>query len=165
MKTIDERRELLQKYTGRFRIPQMTKPLKPGTCHNRVIEGCCTSYEFQIDTLSYRGIWISTIEDIELIVDGEQIPKSNMMFFCNGINYSIDNMVNHTECFWDAESPGMLRVYRVGGLPKGDHSFEITISKRSDFGHSFGNGTEGYEEAVEFHVPMKIHDECVYTIL
>lgn len=101
-----------------------TKPLKAGTCKNRVIDG---SFEFQIDNLSYRVVWISTIEDIALRVDGVEIPKSNMMFFCNGIGYSIPDMVTHSENFWNCLDTAVLRVYRVGGLPSGDHQFELTI--------------------------------------
>ncbi|MCI2049587.1 MAG: DUF6379 domain-containing protein [Lachnospiraceae bacterium] len=142
----------------------MTKPLKPGTCRNRTIGDCCTGYEFQIDNLSYRGIWISTIEDITLTVDGAEVPKSHMMFFCNGIGYSVADMVTHTENFWGCMDPGILRVYRVGGLPAGDHEFRIRILKRADFGHSYGEGTQGYEKASEFLTPMVIEDSCVYTI-
>lgn len=162
MKTLEERRAIAEPLMGRGML--MTKPLKPGTCHNRVIGGSCTGYEFQIDTLSYRGIWISTIEDIELKVDGEEIPKSHMLFFCNGISYSIDDMVTHTENFWGCLDPGILRIYKVGGLTTGEHTFELTIKKRADFGHSYGEGTQGYENATEFHNPNVIHDKCVYTI-
>ncbi len=163
MKTMEERRGIVDAVLGHNKL-QIAKPLKPGTCHNRMIDGSCTSYEFQIDTLSYRGIWISTIEDIALTVDGESVPKSNMMFFCNGIGYSIDDMVSHTENFWGVLDPGMLRVYKVGGLSKGEHKVEITIKKRADFGHSYGEGTQGYENATEFHTPEVITDSCVYTI-
>ena len=163
MKTIAERRAIVMPILTENNL-LMTKPLKPGTCRNRVIEGCCTSYEFQIDNLSYRGIWISTIEDIELTVDGEAIPKSNMQFFCNGIGYSIPDMVTHTENFWGALDAGVLRVYKVGGLGKGDHTFEIVIKKRADFGHAYGEAEQGYDGAFEFHTPQVITDSCVYTI-
>ena len=162
MKSLEERRAIAEPLMNRGMT--MTSPLKPGTCKNRVIGGSCTGYEFQIDTLSYRGIWISTIEDITLTVDGEEVPKSHMLFFCNGISYSIDDMVTHTENFWGCLDAGILRVYKVGGLAKGDHTFEITIKKRADFGHSYGEGTQGYENATEFHNAATIHDKCVYTI-
>ncbi len=163
MRSNEERRAVIASVLGESTL-LMTKPLKPGTCHNRVIEGCCTSYEFQIDNLSYRGIWISTIEDIELCVDGEIIPKSNMQFFCNGVGYTIADMVTHTENFWGARDAGILRVYKVGGLSKGTHSFRIVIKKRADFGHAYGEGTQGYEDAFEFHTPLVIEDSCEYTI-
>ncbi|MCQ2558281.1 MAG: DUF6379 domain-containing protein [Oscillospiraceae bacterium] len=163
MKTIEERLAVVNSILGASDM-LMTKPLKAGTCHNRVIEGCCTSYEFQIDNLSYRGIWISTIEDIQLTVDGEETPKSNLQFFCNGVGYSIADMVTHTENFWGARDAGIVRVYKVGGLSKGDHEFKIVIKKRADFGHAYGEGVQGYDGAFEFHTPMVIEDSCVYTI-
>lgn len=162
MKSLEERRAMAAPYMKRSML--MTRPLKEGSCRNRVIDGSCTGYEVQIDTLSYRGIWISTIEDLQLKVDGVEVPKSHMLFFCNGISYSIDDMVTHTENFWGCLDPGILRVYQVGGLSKGEHTFELTIKKRADFGHSYGEGTQGYEDAIEFHNPAVIHDERVYTI-
>ena len=162
MKTLEARRAIVEPLLHSTMV--QTKPMKPGTCKNRVIDGCCTSYEFQIDNLSYRGVWISTIEDISLRVDGKDIPKSNMMFFCNGIGYSIPNMVTHTENFWNCLDTAVLRVYQVGGLSSGDHTFELTIKKRMDFGHSYGDGLNGYDTAIEFHTPEIIHDTCVYTI-
>lgn len=162
MKSMEERRAIVEPLLHSTMV--QTKPLKAGTCKNRVIDGCCTSYEFQIDNLSYRGVWISTIEDIALRVDGVDIPKSHMMFFCNGIGYSIPDMVTHTENFWNCLDTATLRVYQVGGLPSGDHQFELTIKKRMDFGHSYGDGLEGYDTATEFHTPEIIHDTCVYSI-
>ena len=162
MKSMEERRAIVEPLLRSTMV--QTKPLKPGTCKNRVIDGHCTSFEFQIDNLSYRGVWISTIEDISLLVDGVEIPKSNMMFFCNGIGYSIPDMVTHTENFWNCLDTATLRVYRVGGLPSGDHRFDLTIKKRMDFGHSYGEGAEGYDTATEFHTPEVIFDSCVYTI-
>lgn len=162
MKSIEERRKIVAPKLERSML--MTSPLKAGTCRNRIIEGSCTGYEFQIDNLSYRGIWISTIEDIELTVDGERIPKSNMMFFCNGIGYSVDDMVTHTENFWGCMDSGVLRIYKVGGLSKGSHKFELTVKKRADFGHSYGEGLTGYENATEFHTPQTITDSCIYTV-
>lgn len=162
MKSIEERRAIVEPLLVSTMV--QTKPMKPGTCKNRIIDGCCVSYEFQIDNLSYRGIWISTIEDIILKVDGEEVPKSNMLFFINGIGYPIADMVYHSENFWNCVDTATLRVYRVGGLPKGDHTFDLTIKKRMDFGHSYGDGLDGYESATEFHTADTIHDTCVYTI-
>ncbi len=51
MKTIEERRAIVEPLLQSTMV--QTKPMKPGTCQNRVIDGCCTSYEFQIDNLSY----------------------------------------------------------------------------------------------------------------
>jgi len=162
MKSIEERMAIVEPLLGFSFVTG--RAMNPGGIQNRVIGGSCTSFDIPLNNLSYRGVWISTIEDISLQVDGEDIPKSNMMFFCNGINYSILDMVGHTENFWGCRDQAVLRVYRIGGLSKGQHTISLTIFKRSDFGHSYGNGTEGYEDAHEFHQPSEIKDSCTITI-
>jgi hypothetical protein len=162
MKSIEERLAVVKSTSSYNRV--FTKPLKPGTCKNRVIEKSCTGYTFQIDNLSYRGIWVSTLEDIELTVDGVKVPKSDMLFKVHGLNIPIEEMVHHSYVFWWAKDQAIVSVNRVGGLPKGDHKFELIIKKRQDFGHSYDDGPGAYDRAVEFHKPQTIIDECVYTI-
>lgn len=142
----------------------MTKPLKPNTLKNKVFGTSCTGYTFQIDTLSYRGSWVSTIEDIELTVDGERVQKSDMLFCVRGLKIPIDDLGGHTEVFWGVADPGVINVNKVGGLKPGSHKFEIVIKKRRDFGHSYGEAKQGYENATEFHTPEIIRDTTVYTV-
>ncbi len=163
MKSLEERRKIVEPMLA-LRMPPKTATLVRDSLVNRVIEGCCTSYEFEIGALSYRGVWISTIEDIEVKVDGETIPYSNMMFFCNGLNYPIPDMGKHSECFWGIKDRACLRIYRPGGLPKGTHRVSITIYKRADFGHSFGDGEDGFEDAQEFQRTQMIKDSCEFTV-
>lgn len=161
-KTVQERLEIVDKALGFHLL--MTKPLKAGTLKNKSFGSNCTGYTFQIDNLSYRGIWVSTIEDIELTVDGEKVPKNAMLFCIHGMKIPIDDLGGHSEVFWGAKDDGILSVNKVGGLKAGDHKFEIVIKKRADFGHSYGEGTQGYETATEFHNPAVIHDEIIYSV-
>jgi hypothetical protein len=161
-KTIQERIEIIQNLLGLNTI--IAKPLKAGTLKNKVFGKSCTGYTFEIDTLSYRGIWASTIEDIELTVDSEKVSKSDMLFCLNGLKIPIDNLSGHTEDFWGAKDTAVVNVNKIGGLDQGDHKFEIIIKKRADFGHSYGEGEQGYENASEFHNPAIIKDEIIYKI-
>lgn len=161
-KSIQERIELAQKLMDANSLK--LKPLKENTLKNKVFGTSCTGYTFEINTLSYRGSWVSTIEDMELVVDGEKVSKSDMLFCINGIKIPIDDLGEHTEVFWGAMDDGVINVNKVGGLSKGEHRFEITVKKRGDFGHSYGEGEEGYEDAVEFLNPAVIKDEIVYVI-
>jgi hypothetical protein len=162
MKSIEERKAIVLPLLNVKRV--FTKPLKSGTCKNRVIEDSCVGYNFQIDNLEYRGIWVSTLEDIELTVDGKKVPKSDMLFKVHGMNIPIDELIHHSYVFWWAEDPGIISVNKVGGLSKGDHTFRILIKKRKDFGHSYDDGPGAFSRAVEFHSVDPIEDECVYTI-
>jgi hypothetical protein len=162
LKSMQERMEFVKSRIGVKLL--MTKPLKAGTFKNKVFGKSCTGYTFEIDTLSYRGSWVSTIEDIELTVDDEKVPKSNMLFCVNGIKIPIDDLGGHTEVFWVARDAGVIDVNKIGGLKPGNHKFEIVIKKRADFGHSYGEAEQGYENAKEFHNPEVIKDTIVYTV-
>ena len=161
-KSIQERIEIVQSLLGIRML--IAKPLKAGTLKNKVFGRSCTGYTFEIDTLSYRGSWVSTIEDLELTVDGERVSKSDMLFCVNGVKIPIDDLGGHTEVFWGARDAGIINVNKVGGLKPGEHKFEIVIKKRADFGHSYGEAEQGYENATEFHDPVVIKDEIIYTM-
>ena len=142
----------------------MTKPLKAGTLKNKSVEGCCTGYTFEIDNLSYRGIWISTLEGIALTVDKTPVAEENIMVCLKGMKFPICDLGGHTEVFWGATDTCVINVNKIGGLCPGEHTLAIEIHKRADFGHSYGEAEEGYENAHEFLTPDVITDEAVFTI-
>ena len=99
-KTIQERIAVIDQILGMRQL--MTKPLKAGTLKNKDIAGRCTGYTFQLDNLSYRGIWVSTLEDIELLVDGQPVAKSDILFRIHGLTIPLENLGGHSEVFWGA---------------------------------------------------------------
>lgn len=161
-KIIQERIDIVQKLINARSL--IAKPLKADTLKNKIFGTSCTGYTFEIDTLSYRGSWVSTLEDIELMVDGERVSKSDMLFCVNGLKIPIDDLVEHTEVYWGAMDAGIINVNKIGGLCPGSHKLEIAIKKRADFGHSYGESEEGYEDASEFLNPALIKDEYIYVI-
>ncbi len=142
----------------------MTKPLKAGSLKNKRIGESCTGYTFGIDNLSYRGVWISTLEDIKITVDGEAVPESDILVCLKGMKLPLCDLGSHTEVFWGARDLLTINVNKVGGLKQGSHRVAIEIYKRADFGHSYGDGERGYENAAEFKAPSKIADEAVFEI-
>lgn len=135
-------------------------PIREGSLHNRSICGVVTGYEFRLNNLSYRGIWLSTFEDILVKVDGKEVSKFQMVLCLNGTKYPIRDLGGHSEVFWGATDKCEIIVYTMGGLSKGKHTVELEVIRRNDFGHTVGNGTEGYEEALEFLNPMRISDKA-----
>lgn len=140
----------------------LTKPIR--LLENRMVGEKCTGYKVGLDNLSYRGIWVSTIEDIEMNIDGEMVPKDSIYLNLNGQLYPAYTLQGHTEVFWTIEDEAELWVNKVGGLSKGSHIIEITVTKRQDFGHSYGEGKEGYEKAFEFTCPAVIKDRAEFVI-
>ena len=166
-KTVQERIQVVDQILDRgFML--MTDPLTRGTLRNRRFsDGACVGYTFRLNNLSYRGIWISTIEDLQLTVDGQAVSKTDMLLRLGTFSCTIDNLVNHSDVFWAVADQCWIDVNKIGGLAPGDHQFEIVIMKRNDFGHSYGDGTdlEGYRRnAKELATPLVLKDKTVYTI-
>lgn len=134
-------------------------PIKAGSLQNHTICGVTTGYSFRLNNLSYRGIWVSTFEDIRVTVDGKEVPKEYIVLELKGMKLPIRDLGGHSEVFWGAEDECSLLVYQIGGLSAGRHRIAVDFIRRNDFGHTVGNGTEGYEEAQEFLHPLHIHGE------
>lgn len=160
-KNVEERMAVAKRILGGATM-LMTKPLI--SLENRVIEGTCTGYQIQINNLSYRGIWLSTLEEIELAVDDKKIDRRDILLELNGTLYPLHTLQNQTETFWGIEDKCYLYVNCVGGLSNGSHKVELKVAKRLDFGHSYGEGAEGYDKAEEFHNPQVIIDEAEFTV-
>lgn len=163
-KSLDERMAIAQNILFGQPMALMTKPLKAGTLKNKDIGGCCTGYTFEVDNLSYRGIWVSTLEDLKLTVDGEPVPEEDLMVCLKGMKFPICDLGSHTEVFWGATDTCVVNVNKIGGLTKGTHKLVLEIHKRADFGHSYGEAEEGYADAHEFQTPDIIIDEAVFEI-
>lgn len=128
--------------------------IREGSLKNKVICGSRTGYMFRLNNLSYRGVWISTLENIRLVVDGEEVSHNDMSIRLRDFLCNVDETGNNTDVFWAAKDECWVIVNRIGGLSAGEHTLEIEVAKRSDFGHSFGEAEEGYaENALEFQHP------------
>ncbi len=163
-KSLQERLEIVRNILFGGGGALMTRPIKQGSIRNKDICGCCTGFTLDIDNLSYRGIWISTIEGINLEVDGEAVPPEDMLVCIKGMKIPISNLGGHTEVFWDPQDRCTISVNKIGGLSRGTHKVSIEIIRRPDFGHSYGENDEGYSEAHEFLNPAHIRDELEFMI-
>lgn len=164
MKDFAQRMEEARKIIFEDTSMLMTNPIKRDSIKNKDIGGKCTGFTFELDNLSYRGVWVSTLEKIELTLDGEKISNGVMLLSIKDMKLPLSTLAGHTEVFWGAEDKCAIEVNQVGGIPEGEHTLQIKISKRPDFGHSYGEGEEGYEQAAEFVNPEIIMDEATFKI-
>ncbi len=166
-KSVQERIQIADEILNRGGLI-LTDPLMPHTLKNKTFgDGACSGYTFRLNNLSYRGVWLSTIEKLELTVDGEPVPQADMRLCLGIFSCTIDDLKTNTDVFWGVTDECYINVNKVGGLAPGEHQFEIMILKRNDFGHSYGEGTdlERYRrEAVELQNPVLIRDRAVFTI-
>ncbi len=110
--------------------------LVEGSLQNRRIGDACTGYSFEITSFGYRGIWVSTIEDVTLKVDGEEIPKDQIILSVNGKKFLAPQLSELFAEFWHPLERAKIIVYKVGGLAPGEHEVEMSIRRHNDFGYS-----------------------------
>ena len=163
-KTLEERKKIVEGIFNSHVHFGASGTVVEGTVRNREVCGVVTGWEFQLDNLSYRGVWLSTIEGMTVKVDGVEVPHDHMMIELKGIKYPLSVLEGHTEVFWDAKAVCKAVIYCIGGLSKGTHRLEVGVLKRGDFGHSYGEGVQGYEDAKEFHTPEVYSSDIEVTI-
>lgn len=139
-------------------------PLKAGSLRNLAFGGAPIGFELGLNNLSYRDINISTLEDIRLTVDGVPVDRDRVLFRIHQLSVVIDNLAHLGDVTWGATDDVRLTVYQLGGLEPGEHTVTIEIDKRADFGHSYGDGAEGWERATEFHQPDTLTGTTTFVV-
>lgn len=77
----------------------------------------------------YRGQHVSTIERLELSVDGQAIPQYLILFCINGKKFTISQLKELYAEFWPLRTTVNLEVYN-GGLSAGEHEVELALELR-----------------------------------
>lgn len=93
-------------------------------------EGRAIGYSFDIRLSYYRGLFLSCIDEFELVVDQEKIRHQDMLFHLNGKTFTIDHLTNCTTEFWNLIEPARIEVIREGGLRSGEHEIDLTLYLR-----------------------------------
>jgi hypothetical protein len=77
----------------------------------------------------YRGQHISTIERLELKIDGQPISEHYILFCINDKKFTIPQLKELFAEFWALRTTVNLEIYN-GGLPEGEHDVELTLELR-----------------------------------
>ena len=75
----------------------------------------------------YRALPLSSVTKVEMRVDGEQIPATDLTFGINGHTYTLDDLPPRFDEWWYVLDGVELRAKRAGGLPKGDHEVDVQL--------------------------------------
>ncbi len=105
---------------------------------NVAIEGVNVGYEFQIKYPSYRGAFLSCIEDLQFWVDGEAIPRADVSFTLNGKQFLLDELPECFKEYWFVRTSATIRVQRHGALSAGAHSVRVYMKHRVPYTGYFG---------------------------
>lgn len=87
---------------------------------------------FQLETLItyYRGIPLSMVHEIQLVVDGSDVPSDDLVISPNGEDwFTIDEARTVTTYRWEYGTPLYIR-WLNGGLASGDHEVTLRLKIR-----------------------------------
>lgn len=98
----------------------------------------------------YRGISLSLVDDIQVKVDGEDIPRENLRFTTRaGYTFTLSEMETVTKYRWEYGEKAKLTVLKDGGLAPGKHKIQVTVYLRISY---MPKGSFSRAEA-EFTIP------------
>ena len=85
-------------------------------------------YEFYGQYPSYRGTFLSCIENLEIYLDGERVPDDTVYFHINGKQALLSQLKDLYLEYWYVLDKARYFVLKEGGLEGDEH--EITIKMR-----------------------------------
>ena len=105
-----------------------------GTCKNVEKDGAIIGYEMQTHITYYRGIPLSMINFIKVIVDGEEVPAEDIRFTSDNIDwFTLKEMETVATIKWEYGQPATVRVLKDGGLTKGTHEVKLIVCTRTAY--------------------------------
>lgn len=69
-------------------------------------------FELDVHLNWYRSLPLSSVDTVELAVNGETIARDEITFSVNGRDYALDELAEHWEEMWFVLDPATLRVRR-----------------------------------------------------
>ncbi len=96
-------------------------------------------YEFKLQYPSYRGTFLSCIEDLSIWVDRELIDRDKIYFHLNEKWFLMDELPECFKEYWFALDYATIRVMKPGGLPPGEHEVRVYIKHRIPYTGYFGD--------------------------
>lgn len=80
----------------------------------------------------YRGLGLSMIENIEVTVDGEVLPREAIRFSVRGKTYTLDQMETVYDDRWNFGEKAQI-IALNGGLAPGQHKVEMAVRYRVSY--------------------------------
>ena len=80
----------------------------------------------------YRGLGLSMIEDIQVSVDGETLPREAIRFAVRGKTYTLDEMETCYDNRWNFGEKATI-IALNGGLSAGQHDVTFAVRMRVSY--------------------------------
>jgi len=101
-----------------------------------IVEGSLQAVEGGFSFLGrlpyYRGLGLSMIEDIQVSVDGETLPREAIRFAVRGQTYTLDEMETCYDNRWNFGEKATI-IALNGGLSAGPHDVTFAVRMRVSY--------------------------------
>ena len=105
---------------------------------NVTVGGVTVGYEFKIKYPSYRGAFLSCVEDLRFKLDGQDIPAAQVSFRLNGKDFLLSELKECFKEYWFVRDPATIFVRQSGGVKPGEHSLNVFMKHRVPYTGYFG---------------------------
>jgi hypothetical protein len=117
-------------------------------------DGSLTAHEdgfsFDLRMPWYRALPLSSVEGLEVRIDGEPVPSEELRLSLGGREYRLSDLPPLYDDWWYVADPAEVRAPRPGGLSLGEHELDVTIALRIPYIVESGN-------------PLVMRERCVKT--
>jgi hypothetical protein len=95
--------------------------------------GQITGFQVKIRINYYRGCYLSMIDTVRLVVDGEEFTSDKMTFSVGDRSYSFEQLAREKNARWFFGDPATLTVQKTGGLHPGMHTVQLGLFIRNSY--------------------------------
>ncbi len=81
----------------------------------------------------YRGLGLSMIEAIDVMLDGEAVPPADVSVTLGDQTYTVTGMEQEPDAVWNFGEVGTVTVNKAGGLPPGEHQVQVRFRLRVSY--------------------------------
>lgn len=106
-------------------------------CHesaeNVVTQGKQSGFSFMTRLPYYRGLGLSMVEDISVIIDGVQIERKDVSVTLRGKTWTLDALEQVYDERWNFAEQGKISICMPGGLAPGMHKLKVSKKLRISY--------------------------------
>jgi hypothetical protein len=97
---------------------------------NVVQDGKIIGYQLKTRIAYYRGVPLSMVDKIELVVDDRPVESEKIRFTVGNETFPLKEMETVTSTKWEFGQQATLFVDQPGGLSKGEHKIFLSQTTR-----------------------------------
>ena len=97
---------------------------------NVIKDGQIVGYQLKTRIAYYRGVPLSMVDKIELVVDNVQVASEKIRFTVGDESFTLKEMETVTSTKWEFGQQATIFVDQPGGLSRGEHNIYLSQTTR-----------------------------------